>query len=212
MAAAERIICSHPSWSDRAIAAAAGLGARTVASIRCRMGTDMAGANGRIGRDGRVRPLNGSQGRLKASEIIANFPEASLRQVAEQAGISPATVRDVRERMRRGNDPVPLSPRSGNSRSNPARPDASAHRATPGADLASLLVGLKKDPSLRFTESGRALLRWIFARVIRPGDWQNVAVEVPPHCTYIVANVARRCAGEWLQFASDLEERARRMA
>ncbi|MEU2424153.1 hypothetical protein ABZ619_24550 [Streptomyces sp. NPDC007851] len=34
-------------------------------------------------------------------------PEASLRHIARQAGISPATVADVRRRLQRGDDPVP---------------------------------------------------------------------------------------------------------
>jgi hypothetical protein len=36
----------------------------------------------------------------------------------------------------------------------------------------------------------------------------DVAEKVPPHCTYIVANVARACADEWLRLANELERRS----
>ncbi|MDW5328858.1 ParB/RepB/Spo0J family partition protein [Plantactinospora sp. KLBMP9567] len=49
-AAAARIVASHPHWSDRAIAAATGLAARTVAGIRSRGGAPAAGGGGPRGR------------------------------------------------------------------------------------------------------------------------------------------------------------------
>src|SRR5262249_3287935 len=155
-AAAVRIIGSHPHWSDRAISAVTGLGARTVASVRRRTGMADADAGSRLGRDGRTRPLNGAEGRRIASALIQQRPDVSLRAMARAAGISPPTARDVRERMRRGDDPVPQKVpgrRADGSTGEPGeRPIA---RST-----ASVLQNLKADPSLRFTESGRALLRW----------------------------------------------------
>ena len=50
-------------------------------------------------------------------------------------------------------------------------------------------------------------LRWIFSRAIRKDERADVAAKVPPHCTYIIANVARHCADEWLQLADELERR-----
>jgi ParB-like chromosome segregation protein Spo0J len=99
-AASTRILVSHPEWSDRSIADACGLSSKTVGAIR-RATTGMARPAARIGRDGRVRPLDTSQSRQHAAELLAKHPEASLRQVAQATGISPATVRDVRARFRR---------------------------------------------------------------------------------------------------------------
>lgn len=205
--AAERIIASHPTWSDRAIASAAGLGARTVGNIRRRVQVEMDPTEvwARTGRDGRVRPLDNAEGRLKASALIQERPEASLREIAREAGVSPSTVRDVRGRLQRGENPVPQVRRR--------RDDVPA--IEPGGDglpdgpgLALMLQGLRSDPSLRFSESGRTLLRWIFSRAIRSDERLDVAGKVPPHCTYIVANVARACADEWLQLANELEQRS----
>jgi hypothetical protein len=75
-----------------------------------------------------------------------------------------------------------------------------------------MLEGLQKDPSLRFTESGRTVLRWIFSRAIRSHERLDVAGKVPPHCTYIIANVARACADEWLRLANELEQRNAELA
>jgi transposase-like protein len=197
--AAERIIASQPTWSDRAIAAAVGLGARTIGNIRRRMRIQPdSEVRARTGRDGRVRPLDSAEGRLRASQILRDRPETSLREVAREVGVSPSTVQDVRRRVQRGEDPVPR-PRQRRSAEPPA-PEA--------PDLAAMLQGLQNDPSLRFTESGRNLLRWIFSRAIRADERLGVIGKVPPHCTYIIANVARSCADEWLRLADRLERRA----
>jgi ParB-like chromosome segregation protein Spo0J len=107
MAAAERIIKSHPQWSDRMIASVTGLASRTIADVRARQTGDAVQVTARIGQDGRIRPVDGARGRVLASKILSDNPELSLRQVAQAAGISPETVRDVRNRLRRGEDPVP---------------------------------------------------------------------------------------------------------
>jgi ParB-like chromosome segregation protein Spo0J len=203
--AAERIIAAQPTWSDRAVAAATGLGARTVATIRRRVRTQSdAEVRARTGRDGRVRPLDSAEGRIRASRIITDRPEASLREVAREAGVSPSTVRDVRLRVQRGEDPVPEPRRRRDAE--PSGPPASPAPAEP-PDLAAMLHGLQNDPTLRFTDSGRNLLRWILARAIRADERRDVVDKVPPHCTYIIANVARSCADEWLRLADQLEGR-----
>ena len=70
-AAAARIISSHPQLSDRAIASSTGLAARTVAVIRQRSTGDGPQLNTRLGRDGRIRPLNAAEGRIIAAKLIA---------------------------------------------------------------------------------------------------------------------------------------------
>jgi hypothetical protein len=156
--AAERIVGSHPEWSDRAVAAVAavtGLGARTVGNVRRRLSVGSGEeVRARTGRDGRVRPLDKAEGRLRASAVIRQRPGASLREVAREAGVSPSTVRDARKRIERGEDPVPSVRRGrGDGGVGSFREVGESRR------LASMLQGLHSDPSLRFTESGRSLLR-----------------------------------------------------
>jgi ParB-like chromosome segregation protein Spo0J len=199
--ATERIIASQPTWSDRAIAVAVGLGARTVGNIRRRMQdqAEVESVTARTGRDGRVRPVDNSVGRLRASALIKQRPEASLREIAREVGVSPSTVRDVRLRLERGEDPLPQMRQR---REKPAVREA----------VSLMLQGLQSDPSLRFTESGRTVLRWIHSRAIRAEEWAEVEHKVPAHCAYILANVARSCADEWLQIAEELEQRTSRPA
>ena len=111
-AAAERIIASHPNMSDRAIGQVAGLAAKTVATIRKRSTDSAAQSNGRVGMDGKVRPLDWLEGRRRAAELLTQQPDASLRDVARVAGISPATALDVRKRLERGDVAAPRKPKA----------------------------------------------------------------------------------------------------
>jgi hypothetical protein len=208
-AAAARIIVSHPYMSDRAIGESAGLSARTVASIR-RSSTGLAPQlDVRVGRDGRVRPLNGVAGRRRAAELIAEKPLASLREVARAAGVSPATVADVRKRLARGEEPVPTRRDAGAEvagSTGAAGPQASAVvRLAPALTLAKLL----RDPSLRHNEQGRLLLRLLQHNTVGDGQWSGMAAAVPPHCVALVVQLARQYAHMWLGFAQELDERAR---
>lgn len=211
-AAAKRILRARPSWSDRRIAANAGLAAGTVASLRRRSTGQNEQLNARVGRDGRVRPLQATEGRLRASRVIAANPGASLREIAEQAGIATATAKDVRDRIRQGQDPLP-------SKRQPAKASSAAPRALPrpaggrtptrtsAAALGLLLPNMSKDPSLR-TDAGRMVLHMLSVHSI--GDeakWLRLARNVPGHRADVLAQAARRCADHWLRFANELETR-----
>ncbi|MFE3284431.1 ParB N-terminal domain-containing protein, partial [Streptomyces sp. NPDC059233] len=102
-AAAGRVFASHPHWSDRAVAAVTGLSARRISQLR--KDTPAARTGHRVGRDGRTRPVDPARGRALAGELLRANPGASLRRIAAEAGVSPATVADVRDRIRRGEDP-----------------------------------------------------------------------------------------------------------
>lgn len=198
-AAARRLLRSHPQWSDRAIAASTGLAAKSVGVLRRAVGGQAAV---RVGRDGKVRPVNSAAGRRLAGQLISQRPEASLRDIARAAGVSPGTVRDVRRRLSAGMDPVPERMRTAERTTVPVvRADVRA----PGATLPIL----RRDPSLRFTEHGRLVLRWLEAHAVSSGEWSAVASGVPSHCRELVAEMARGCAEEWAQMAEALENENR---
>ena len=206
-AAAARIIGTHPHWSDRALAAVTGLATTTIAAIRSTTGDGGAQAPARLGRDGRVRPLDAAAGRRLASRLFADRPDASLREIALAAGISPATARDVRIRMRRGDDPVPAGNRTAPRAARP-RPQVDGPGHPPvGRDAASVLHDLRRDPSLRLVESGRELLRWLAMHAVQNGSWHPFVATMPSHAAYVVAALARGTAREWLEFADRLEQR-----
>jgi ParB-like chromosome segregation protein Spo0J len=112
-AAAARVMTLYPHWSDRMVALATGLAAKTVAAQRKRPDEDKQQLDVRVGRDGRARPINGAQRRQIAASLMAQNPEASLREIARQAGISPETVRDVRARQSRSQPAAASQPDGG---------------------------------------------------------------------------------------------------
>ncbi|MGP3925042.1 hypothetical protein [Streptomyces sp. 8N616] len=206
--AAARIIVSHPQWSDRMIASVSGVSAGTVAEIRRRTSAEDVGSGSRIGQDGRVRPINRAAGRELASRLITANPGLSLRQIARAAGISPETARDVRNRMSRGEDPLP-KPRgaveaAGSRRAevlSRATAGAAAAEVVPVAERLAAVHRLKSDPALRFNETGRRLLRLLNVNMLSAEEWQEIIENVPPHCSSIVARLARECAGMWDEIA-----------
>lgn len=220
-AAAARIINSHPQWSDRAIASTTGLAAKTVAAIRRRSSEETPQMNdrvlnARIGRDGRVRPHNAAEGRRIASELMTKRPAASLREVAAAAGISLGTAHDVRERLRRGENPILPKQHNEDQWGVQAKHDGQSRRratkvaeGTPITDRAMILQNLSRDPSLRHAESGRVLLRLLHVLAIGSRDWTRLIDDLPAHCTPMVSDAARACADAWQKFAEQLEQRGR---
>lgn len=131
-AATARIILSHQELSDRALGELVGLAARTVASIRRSVASGTSPSDRRVGRDGKVRPLSGVEGRQRVANLLAEQPDASSRVLARRAGVSPATVRDVRQRLARGEAPARsmLGPRG-----TPADDNAAADTGTAGTPV-----------------------------------------------------------------------------
>ncbi|WP_327288732.1 ParB N-terminal domain-containing protein [Streptomyces sp. NBC_01198] len=219
--AAEFIIALHPNWSDRAVAAAAGLSDKTVSALRAAPASEAQQPRDRIGRDGRVRPLNSAARRRQAAVMIAERPDAGLREIARATGLSPATVRDVRLRTDRGEDPVPAKYREAPGTSGlvpracpepqEAAPEAAApvRRPTngPGVDGRALLAKLMSDPSLRFSEAGRVALRWLHHHAVDLDSCRGVGGTIPDHWSAPVADLARSCATAWLTLADELDER-----
>jgi ParB-like chromosome segregation protein Spo0J len=223
-AAAERIIASHPHMSDRAIGHSVGLAAKTVAAIRRSSSEEVPQSNARVGRDGKVRPLDSGIGRRRAAELLAQQPDASLRDVARAAGISPATVLDVRKRLERGEPPVPAKPAasaalkgaSGNGAEAGAGSDGAlvqpirfSSRAALPPNPAAAVEKLLRDPSLRNNERGKGMLRLLHVNAVGTEQLPDVAASVPPHCVGIVVQLARQYAKMWQEFARELDGRAR---
>ncbi|MEO3843690.1 MULTISPECIES: ParB/RepB/Spo0J family partition protein [unclassified Streptomyces] len=204
IASALRILTARPQWSDRSVAAVAGLSARTVAELRGRARGQAHDAP-RIGLDGRRRPFRSAQGRELAAKLLGEEPGASLRSVARRAGISPATVADVRDRLRRGDDPVPLGQREEPAAERPAREPAPppVPALSPG-ELFVIFDSLCRDPSLRMTETGRTVLRMLDACHLIARDREKITVNLPPHCREQLAELLRGYAGLWRDLAGEL--------
>jgi ParB-like chromosome segregation protein Spo0J len=213
-AAALRIIGSHPQWSNRMIATATGLSAGTIAKARQRSSAYDAQSNTRVGKDGRERPLTAAEGRRKAGALLLEKPTASIRAIADEAGVSPSTVHDVRQRLRAGQDPtlqhqrVPRSP-APSPPPTPCPPPAALGDPgfVGGAEVCTILASLKTDPCLRLSDTGRSLLRCLDRYRVETAQSPTITEMVPDHCAGSVATLARSYARVWTEIATLLEQR-----
>ena len=206
-AAAAEIVQSNALWSDRAVAACAGLSDKTVSAIRSGLGGPRAGGlPGRFGRDGRFRPLNSATQRRQAAALIQDDASLGLREVARRTGLSPATVRDVRRRLFEGRDPVPARYSESGTRQDDVVRRAGVSTAEP-VDRGALLTKLAGDPLLKSSQRGRDVLRWLHRYTVNEESPEVVAPRVPDHWARAVANLARSCAQCWEQLAERLEQR-----
>lgn len=212
-AAAARIIRECPEWSDRAIGVTTGLSHKTVGALRRSTGVDTQ-ANIRLGRDGRLHSSSTENGRRLASELMTRSPEAPLREVAKAAGVSLGTAHDVRQRLRRGDDPIPER--------KPRNTPAIAHEPQPARrsplpprtaermqikDPRLVIQRLRADPSLRFTEAGRALLRRLDVYAVANTGLETVVDAMPAHTVTLIVELAYFLAEDWRRFAAYLERR-----
>lgn len=216
-AAVVRILVSHPHMSDRMIADVAGLGSTTVATIRHSSTATAAVPVTRIGKDGKTRPLDGFAGRQRAAVLITAHPGDSLREVARGAGVSLATASDVRKRLDRGEEPMQARPAAVDSGGGsvepvlaigrPARPWARVARSS----IAPVLEKLRRDPALRYSETGRQLLRLLQCNAAWAREWSDLLASVPQHSGELVGQLARQYAQMWVELAEKLDERIHRL-
>jgi ParB-like chromosome segregation protein Spo0J len=207
--AAAMVIRSHPQWSDRAVAAATGLSDKTVSRIRTRSGqvTDNLRSESRRGRDGRLRPLDTGPMRQQAAAMIQANRAVTLREVASATGLSIATVRDVRQRVDRGENPVPVKYQRPGKNGKRSGAQAKARQGATASDHRALLTKMTHDPALKFTEAGRNALRWLHDHTVDDEDLENLGQDLPDRWAPVVASLARDCAKAWSGLADELEQR-----
>lgn len=197
---AKRVIAAFPQVSDRGIAELTGLSPKTVAKLRDQS-SEESPQLARVGQDGRLRPVNPASGRQRAKLILEEDPHASITEVADRAGVSRATARDVRNRLDRGEDPVLHRPHHTRKAtafdSNLASPTAMMRR-------------LRQDPALRSSTAGRHFLQWLGTATPRGLDPEAVRAIVPPRCAGVLAALSRHTAQWWMQLAQTADELAKR--
>ncbi|MFV2115717.1 transcriptional regulator protein [Micromonospora sp. LOL_025] len=199
-AAARRILTTHPHWSDRWIASVCRVAPRTVAALRGGSTDDDGRLNARLGRDGRSHPVSAEAGRRLAADIMRRQPDVSLREVARRAGISVGTAFDVRRKLATA-DATDAHPAPTTAPVDPARPETE-----PASAVRERLAVLVRDPSLRYTDQGRALLRLASATLAFAPRTELIAEAVPGHCRGSLHAVAVACAGSWRAFAEELAD------
>lgn len=215
-AAAARILGENPEWSDRVVARIVGLNHKTVSTIR-RSGGEYRQLNFRLGQDGRKHPVNVGERRAAVRQLITEQPHAPLREIAKAIGVSPTTVLAVKEGMRsdvaqqeRSNDGERREPEVVATTPVPLTSDTLAVEHEDDR-LRSLWRALVQDPEVRFTDTGRALLRMLQLHTVAdPETWNRLVFAVPPRHTGTVADLAASCAHAWESFAEEVRRRERR--
>lgn len=200
-----------PHLSDREIARRTGPAPRTVACLR-RPPADQAQCEVRIGADGRRRPVDGADGRKRAAEPIAANPSAPLREIARVAGVSLGTAHAVKSALRGGVKPVASGRDAGASRAAASVTGGAVRPASPGGPAHDTLRSVRKDPSLRFSDAEKELLRWLHAQDVAESQITRMAEVIPPHLLPGMAEIARHNAANWREFARLLRERWRQHA
>lgn len=230
-AAVLRILATHPHWSDRAIAAVTGVSPKTVGAVRGRCSTEESPQSNpsvaRVGRDGRARPADMPERREKARSLLTERPRATLREVAQEAGVSVSTAHRLRQELRsctavpESDEQVPAAAAVHEDSASltalvavaPARCSGPVSRPTPpepaSRGTARIRVRamdvLSNDPSIRFTDSGRALLRWLNGQAHGLAAGEQLLAAVPPHCARALTEVVSHYAREWERLAAGLQ-------
>ncbi|MET8689541.1 ParB/RepB/Spo0J family partition protein [Streptomyces sp. NPDC004732] len=215
-AATGEFIRTHPDATLRQIAGAAGVSRSTARDVRRKLAegdqglgvvarprlvpsphhqdapdlTDLTAvpALGAVGEGGGV-------GTVESVGSVGSRGSVGAMSVGDAAG---SAVGAVALTARVASDSAVTSPVS--ARLTPADADLSA--------AADLIPILKRDPSIRFTDSGRLLLRLLDAATLPPDEWNRLIESVPAHCVDMVANVARACGEVWLNVAQEVDSRA----
>ncbi|MFF2510443.1 ParB/RepB/Spo0J family partition protein [Streptomyces sp. NPDC058086] len=215
--AAARLMGTHARLSDRAVAAVTGLSPKTVGAIRHRSSEEIPHSNTRIGADGRAHPMDAARRRQVVADVVAQRPDATLREIAAIAGVSVSTAYQARRRMEEqaapqesvggGGEREPGTEPRGQAR--PVVPSAATSTSVASRQAKLAVKSLAADPSLRFTESGRALLRLLLARVVEAEELEVFLDSIPPHCAGTMADLARDMASTWGQFSHQLRKRVK---
>jgi hypothetical protein len=197
--AAARVLRAHPVWSDRRVAELCALSPKTVARLRTEVGLrglepdSCADGGVREGRDHRLRPARRGSVRPRVVDALRAHPDASLRTIAAEAGVSPETVRLVRLNLAQASETelpeeVETEPSSADVESDPSD-------------------SWRSDAALRSSARAADLLGWFERTAIGEPDLTWVD-EVPLSRVYVVADEARRRSQAWLDFARALEARS----
>jgi hypothetical protein len=195
-AAAARILDMYPRWSDRAIAATAGVSHHTVAVIRrsCPTGQG-AQSDTRLGRDGKTRPLTADEGRRLAAELIRADHSKSLREIAREAHVSRGTAQDDRARLKLGVDPLVATTRAVGLNVGLARAEAALKR-------------LWNNPAARSHQKSKIMLQLLAHCLHITKEAHAACKNAPEHCLDAFAEFASALGDAWSRLAQELHTRA----
>ena len=194
-AAAKRLLEIHSDWSNRLVADICGLSDKTVARVRSTT-ADVPQSAARVGRDGRQRPVDTRRLRGDIATALRSEPDAKPEDVARSLRTSASTVRDVRKRLRNGDDPQ----------------SARVVRAPRPRPIEPTPANWSRDQAILSLPGGSAFAEWLAQSEIESSDWDSHLSEIPlGRIPQLIAEAKTRAA-EWTNFANSLEERFKQLS
>lgn len=188
---AQVYLAAHPDASARELARAAGISLTTAKDARKQARALLAAESATT-----VRPDDGAAGEVVAGHCAAGPDSGS----AQEAGTGHPAIEPGG-----GAEPHDAPARGGGAGRPAIVKRAKSHAAC--ADPSLAVRRLRADPSLRFTEVGRKLLRTLDPSATQPHDWAAMANSLPMHCAPLIAELARHHAESWQLLAESLTER-----
>jgi hypothetical protein len=140
----------------------------------------------RLGKDGRLRPLQAEEVHERIRLAVETNPSSSLRSIAAIAGTSPETVRTFRSKLDR-------------------HPSTDLHSGT----VTAAKRNWEDDAAIGSCGDGGRFARWFTSTAV-DDEWRGYAEAIPISRVYEIADEGRRRAAIWTDFARNIESRADR--
>lgn len=184
---AAEYINAHPEASLREVARETDVSLGTVHDVRERI---------RRGEDQHGQVPAGPARRAAAQAELAS-PDGPGPVTTEPASMGPSMMRAATT------GPAPVGPVM---TSPPVRVihAAVAARGAPRVAWSAVAAKLAGDPTIRYTEGGRAFLRWMSGHSMQSDEWREFVDAIPQHWLDEVSRIAVSMSEEWRQFADRL--------
>jgi ParB-like chromosome segregation protein Spo0J len=194
-AAAKKLLEIHCDWSNRLVAGVCGLSDKTIGRLRIST-AEIPQLSARVGRDGRHRPVDTRLLRNEIATVLRAEPDARPDDVARSLSTSASTVRDVRKRLRRGDDPVQSAPTA-----------TRRHAPLPTRDSDDTRVDWSNDKAILSLPDGSWFAEWLTQTKVESRHWEAHLHEIPVGRVPQLIAEAKTRAAEWTDFAAALEKR-----
>lgn len=203
-AAAGKLLEMHADWSNRLIGHVCGLSDKTVGRLR-KTTAELPQLSSRVGRDGRHRPVDSRPLRNEIAEALRARPDSNPEELAQLLSTSASTVRDVRNRLQRGDSPTPSERgvKAGDQQRSASTKSNGARRAVSAA------IEWRDDRAILALPRGTELAEWLDQTKIRASRWASLVDEIPLGRIPQLIEEAQARAVEWSNFATALEARLR---
>ncbi|MFF2554301.1 hypothetical protein ACFVUS_25095 [Nocardia sp. NPDC058058] len=151
-------------------------------------------------------PLDARTERALVTELLTLLPATPTPELARIANMPEAAINDLRISLLLNDDSKPTRIARYRRRAlRVARMSEPAGSPPTTMSPSPMLRELRRNSTLRDTESGRRLLRRLDLPNFQDPHWERILGELSPHRMAMLASLARDCADRWRALAETLE-------